>query len=213
MRSFCCTCCGDLHKLPLLKLQMWWSLVRSGAPRLPSECDFWHAMKLTIDSKVLTLLIVDRFLPLKFHNPIAFSLENYCSVCKVIAKTFPHLAEGTMALIFMAGCSYWLCKAKNKAHFEVTSGVDSNSFILWLCWPGTAVSSDDCKCFQVAFGRPSDICLERPVRACYYVIMLTLKTYSAYFVLGSAYTHPYMLLLFVSCSSLINPMYFKVLRN
>ena len=202
MRSFCCTCCGDLHKLPLLKLQMWWSLVRSGASRLPRECDLWHAMKLTIDSKVLTLLIVDRFLPLEFHNPITFSLENYCSVCIVIAKTFRHLADGTMALIFMAGCSYWLCKAKNKQSslwsdqwdkplskhsrehpcwstrviYRVCRGVDSNSYILWFCWPGTAVSSDDCKCFQVAFGRPSDICWERPVRACYYVIMLTLKT-------------------------------------
>ena len=39
----------------------------------------------------------------------------------MIAKTILDLAEGNMALIFMAGCSYWLCKAKNnKAPFVVT---------------------------------------------------------------------------------------------
>ena len=32
----------------------------------------------------------------------------------VIVKTFLDLSEGTMTLIFMVVCSYWLRKAKNK---------------------------------------------------------------------------------------------------
>ena len=65
-------------------------------------------------SKVLTLLIIDRFSPLKVQIPIIFSSDNYYSDCIVIAKTFIKLAGGTMALIIMAECSYWLCKIKNK---------------------------------------------------------------------------------------------------
>ena len=52
-------------------------------------------------------------LPLKVHIPITFPADDYCLICIAIAKIFLDLAEGTMALIFMAGCSYWLCKAKN----------------------------------------------------------------------------------------------------
>ena len=48
------------------------------------------------------------------HIPITFPSVNYCSVCIVIAKIFFDLAGVTMALIFMAGCSSWLCQAKNK---------------------------------------------------------------------------------------------------
>ena len=89
-------------------------LLRSGAPKLAREYDLWHTMKEATNSKVLTLLIIDRFLSLKFHILITFSSENYCSFCRVIAKTVLDLSQGTMALIFMAGYSYWLCKAKNK---------------------------------------------------------------------------------------------------
>ena len=65
--------------------------------------------------KVPTLLIIDRFLPLKVQIPITFSSENYYSDCIVVAKTFIYsFSWGTLALIFMAGCSYWLCKTKNK---------------------------------------------------------------------------------------------------
>ena len=72
-------------------------------------------------SKLLTLLIIDRFSPLKVQIPIIFSSDNYYSDCIVIAKTFIKLAGGTMALIFMAGCSYWLCKIKtNTIPFEVS---------------------------------------------------------------------------------------------
>ena len=78
-------------------------------------------MKETTISKVLTLFIKKWVLPLKVHIPVTFSLENCYSDCIVIAKTFLGLSEGTMALIFMAGCSYWLCKAKrNTTPFEVT---------------------------------------------------------------------------------------------
>ena len=68
-----------------------------------------NAMKETTNSKVLILLIIDLYLPLKFHIPINFSLENYFADCIVIAKIFFDLAKGTVALIFMARCSYWLC--------------------------------------------------------------------------------------------------------
>ena len=67
------------------------------------------------------LLIIDRYLQLKVHILITHPSENYCLVCIVIAKAFVDWAEGTMALIFMAGCSYWLCKKKKEeAPFEVT---------------------------------------------------------------------------------------------
>ena len=53
---------------------------------------------------LLTLLIIDWFLPLSAHIPINFYYLDYI----VIAKSFRDLAEGTMALIFMAGCSNFL---------------------------------------------------------------------------------------------------------
>ena len=45
-------------------------------------------------------------------HPNNFFFGNYCSDCIVIAKTFLDLAEDTVAIIFRAGCSYRLCKAK-----------------------------------------------------------------------------------------------------
>ena len=69
-------------------------------------------MEETTNFKVLTLLIIDRFLPLKVHSLLNFPLENYYSVCIVIAKTFLDL--DIVALTFMAGYSYWLYEAKNK---------------------------------------------------------------------------------------------------
>ena len=107
MRSICCVCCGDLNKEPLWRLHS----LRSCAPRLPREYNLWHTKKATTDSKVLTLQVIDRFFTLDVHIPITFPSENYCSVCIVIQKTLLDLADGTVALVFMAGCSYWLCNA------------------------------------------------------------------------------------------------------
>ena len=46
--------------------------------------DLWHRMKGATKSKVLTLSIIDRFLPLKVQIPITFSSEN--DYCIIIAK-------------------------------------------------------------------------------------------------------------------------------
>ena len=35
MRSICCVCCGDLHNLPLWKLQRWWSWARLWCTQAP----------------------------------------------------------------------------------------------------------------------------------------------------------------------------------
>ena len=88
-------------------------------------------MKETTNSKVLTLLLIDRFLPVKIPIPIVFSSENYYSDCIVIAKTIFDLVGGTTALIFMAGCSYLLCKATNK-HNSLWS--DQGLALLTLSW-------------------------------------------------------------------------------
>ena len=45
------------------------------------------------------------------HIPKTFCSENHCSDCIVNAKTFLYLAEGTMAVIVMAGCRYRMFKA------------------------------------------------------------------------------------------------------
>ena len=71
-------------------------------------------MSETTNSKVLTLLIIDQFLPLKFHIPITFSLKKYFADCIVMAKIFLDLAKGPVVVIFMSECSYWLCWAKDK---------------------------------------------------------------------------------------------------
>ena len=44
---------------------------------------------------------------LTFQISVNFSPENYYSDRTVIAKAFTNLAGGTMALVFMTGCSYW----------------------------------------------------------------------------------------------------------
>ena len=72
--------------------------LRLGAPGLPKEYDFWCAMK-GAKTKVLTLFITGRFLPLKVHIPMTFSSEKYYLNCIVIAKTFVDLTECTMDLI------------------------------------------------------------------------------------------------------------------
>ena len=114
MRSICCVCCGDLHKLHLWKLQRWWSLVTLGCTRAPKGNDIWLAMKETTIPKVLTLLIIDRFLPLKFHITITFSSKNYCSICIVIANAFLDLAECTMPLILWQGVATDHVRPKTK---------------------------------------------------------------------------------------------------
>ena len=59
-----------------------------------------------------------------------FSLENYYSDCRVIAKTFLDLDEGTTTLIFMAECSNWLCRVKNKHNsgFDMMTSSNGNIF-------------------------------------------------------------------------------------
>ena len=61
-------------------------LLRFGALGLPKEYDLWCAMKEATKSKVPTLLIIYRFLPLKVNIPVTFSSANY--YCIVIAKHF-----------------------------------------------------------------------------------------------------------------------------
>ena len=74
-RSICCVCCGDLHKLSLWKLQMWWSLVMLGCTWAPKGIRPLVCNEGTAHSKVLTLAIMDWFLPLQFHIPVSISLE------------------------------------------------------------------------------------------------------------------------------------------
>ena len=50
--------------------------------------------------KLITLLIIKQFLPLKFHIKVIIHLENYSAACKVIAKVVTDLAEVTRVLNF-----------------------------------------------------------------------------------------------------------------
>ena len=78
-------------------------------------------MKETTNSKVLTFLVIDQFVPLKVHIPINISSENYYSDCKVFTKTFFDLAEGTTALILWHDVATDSVKPKtNTTPFEVT---------------------------------------------------------------------------------------------
>ena len=71
---------------------------------------------------------------MKVQIPIFFSLEYfYYWDCIVIVKTFNELPGGTMALIFMAGCSYWLCKTKTK-HNSLSGNQGPHH-----CWSSTVV--------------------------------------------------------------------------
>ena len=120
-RHICCVCFGDFHKLPLWKLQRWWSLVTLGCTQAPRG--IWPLVynEENTNFKHPTLLIIDRFLPLKFHIIITFPSENHCSVCRVIIKTFLVLAEVAMALILWQDVANDYAGPKtNKAPFEVT---------------------------------------------------------------------------------------------
>ena len=97
-------------------------------------------MQETTNSKIVTLLTIDR-LPIftieSVHTDI-FSSKNKYSDCIVIAKTFLDLAKGIMVLLFMAGCSYWLRKAKNKHNsFEMTrqDKISRPQCGIWHDWP------------------------------------------------------------------------------
>ena len=74
----------------------------------------WHKLKETTNPKVLTLLIIDRVLPFKFHiliffffRKLLFRLHNHCKNISLFSWRY----HGSH---FMAWCSCWLCKAKNK---------------------------------------------------------------------------------------------------
>ena len=64
--------------------------------------------------KILNLVDNWPIFTIETSHPKDFFYRKFCLDCMVIAKTFLGLAEGTKALIIMAGCSYWLRKAKNK---------------------------------------------------------------------------------------------------
>ena len=121
MRAICCLCYGNLHKLPLWKLQRCWSLAPLGCTRPPKGMGSLANSETTNNSKVLTLLIIGIFSSLKFQIPITFSSENVYPYYIVIQKIFIDLAVGTIVLIFMAGCSYWMHNTKTK-HNSLWSG-------------------------------------------------------------------------------------------
>ena len=54
------------------------------------------------NTKLKPLLIINRYLPLKFHVKVNYALEYYCAYCKVIAKVVNDIAGFTTALNFMA---------------------------------------------------------------------------------------------------------------
>ena len=68
----------------------------------------WCTMKENSKYKPQTLLLINRYLPFKFHMNMTFTLENYCADCKGIAKVVINLTEVTLSLNCMAGCSYLL---------------------------------------------------------------------------------------------------------
>ena len=91
----------------LVKLQRRWSLT----PGLPREYDLWRTTKKTTNSKVLTLLIIYRFVPLKVHmqlffnRKLLFKLHRHCQNIYCLSSRY-------YGSIFNAGRSYWLCKVK-----------------------------------------------------------------------------------------------------
>ena len=111
MRSICCVWCGDLHKLLLWKIQRGWSLETLGCAQAPKG--IWPLAYSEGNHQLQSPNLADIWPNLTSEHPHNFPSENYCSVYILIAKTFLDLAAGSMALIFVAGCSYWLCKAKN----------------------------------------------------------------------------------------------------
>ena len=116
MRSICCVCCGDLHKLPLWRLQRRWSLVTLGCTWAlkgiwPLGVQWGKSLKgpkLVDNWPIFTIHI-------SFHNN--FSLEIYFADCIVIAKNT--MAENTMALIFWQNVATDCIKTNtNRAPFE-----------------------------------------------------------------------------------------------
>ena len=83
MKPVCCACCGDLHN-PCGDFKGSGHKLRLGAHRLPQEYDPWCAIKEAVKSKVLALLIIDRFYHRKFtpnnffFRKLLFRLHNHC---------------------------------------------------------------------------------------------------------------------------------------
>ena len=78
-------------------------------------------------------------------------------------KEIVFLAEGTMALIFMAGCSYWLCKARNKHNFFCSGQARGGGGVLPMWWvihmcrgfdPLFSLWQDWARCFWGIFSHP-----------------------------------------------------------
>ena len=109
MKSVCCVCCGDLHNLPLLNLQRWWSLFTLDCTRAPWGIGLVVYNKETTNSKVLALLID---YTIEISHPNTVSSENDFAGWIVIAKyfSFSWMHHGSH---FMAGCCYWFCLAKD----------------------------------------------------------------------------------------------------
>ena len=88
MRLICCICCGDHHKQHWWRIQRWWSSVTRGRTRAPTGIGPLACNDGNYQPKVLTSVIIDRFLPIEFQISMTFSSENYYSDCIDIAKSF-----------------------------------------------------------------------------------------------------------------------------
>ena len=86
--SISSVCCGDFHKLPLWRLQIWCSLVTLGCTHASKGIGPLLYTEGDQQLKILNLLIVDRFLPLEFHIPITFSSQNHFADCIVVKTIF-----------------------------------------------------------------------------------------------------------------------------
>ena len=74
--SICSLCCGDLHKLPLWRLQRWWSLVTLGGTQGPKEIAWWRHQMETF-SALLALYAGNSPVPGEFptQRPVTRSFD------------------------------------------------------------------------------------------------------------------------------------------
>ena len=110
-----------------------------------SATHHWCTVKGNLNFKVITLLIINRFLPFKFHIKIFF-LSKWLCKWQSRSKRVTDLPDDITALDFMTGYN-WLSHTPEDKHKILWSDAKkqdkpmSTHFQLHCCWPTNVVHS------------------------------------------------------------------------